>query len=69
MTDQPKTLGGAMLKNLAQFFLQSDPRASAPTSDLPRKGKRTKSRIIRRIRRDGREHYLHATKGWKSRHL
>lgn len=69
MTERPKTLPGAMLKSLAQFVLQGDPRASAPVPDLPRKGKRTKNRIIRVIRRNGREHYLHATKGWKSRRL
>lgn len=26
-------------------------------------------RVIKRFVKDGREHYLHATKGWKSRRL
>lgn len=35
---------------------------------LPKKGT-TDRRIIRRYVKDGREHYLHATKGWRSRRV
>ena len=41
---------------------------TVPVSSGLRKGSRDR-RIIRRIVKDGREYYLHATKGWKSRHL
>ena len=64
MTEAP-----SIWNKLAHYVLSDALAGNELAAAMPKKRKRTKSKIIRRIRHDGREHYLHATKGWKSRRL
>lgn len=64
MTDTPN-----IFRSIAEHILASALAPKEPEAMRPSERKLTGKRIIKRVRRNGREHYLHATKGWKSRRL